>query len=97
MPAIAQQYREAIPLNRAVDFVPGRPNISTLWRWATKGVRGVRLGTIIVGGRRMTTPDMIETFLRALNSGEPLADELDAADLARRGREAGAALEKLGC
>jgi hypothetical protein len=30
-------------------------NVCTVWRWAQRGVRGVKLETFSVGGRRFTT------------------------------------------
>jgi len=94
---LTHSLRDAITLAQAVDYIPGRPHVATVWRWATRGTRGVRLETCIVGGRRMVTPAMIEAFLRRLNDGSPISDALDDADVARRGREAGKALEALGC
>lgn len=98
MPAtLTESARDAVTLTQAVDFVPGRPNISTLWRWATKGVRGIRLATVIIGGRRMVTPRALEDFLQRLNADQPADEEETDADLQRRAREAAAALERLGC
>lgn len=93
---LTHTLRDAITLAQAVDYVPGRPHVATLWRWATRGVRGVVLETAIVGGRRMTTPAMIEAHLRRLNEGGPISDEIDDADVARRGMAASQALEALG-
>lgn len=46
----------------------GRPvNPSTLWRWATKGVRGVRLETIRIGATTATSVEALERFIAALN------------------------------
>ena len=36
---------------------------ATVARWATRGVRGVRLRTFVLGGRRFTTPALIEEFM----------------------------------
>lgn len=93
---LTETLKDAITLSQAVDFVPRRPNVATIWRWATKGVRGVKLQTWLSGGIRVTTPDALEAFLRALNSDSPSLDEFADADLERRGREFDAALEKLG-
>ncbi|MEX1229639.1 MAG: DUF1580 domain-containing protein [Planctomycetaceae bacterium] len=93
---IATRYADAIPLTRAPDFIPGRPNISTCWRWATHGVRGVKLKTVIIGGRRFVTMQSLEDFLAALNVDTGAADE-SPADVKRRGQEACDALEKIGC
>lgn len=42
-----------------------RPNISTLHRWATRGVRGVRLETVAVGHVRYTSVEAVRRFLNA--------------------------------
>jgi hypothetical protein len=45
----------------------GKPiNVSTLWRWATVGVRGIKLDTIMAGGSRSTSLEAIERFFQAL-------------------------------
>lgn len=46
------------------------PHISTLHRWATHGVRGVRLQTTRVGARFWTTAASLAEFLDALNGGK---------------------------
>lgn len=57
---------EFLSLTDAVFFVTGRrPNLSTSWRWSTKGCRGIRLETVIVGGKRLTTIEMVRAFVRA--------------------------------
>ena len=100
MPAatLTDALRDAITLADAVDYIPGRPHVATLHRWASRrGVRGgIRLETYLVGGIRMTTPAAIERFLRRLNGDAPLVDQIDAEDVARRGREADQALAAMG-
>jgi hypothetical protein len=57
---------EFLSLTEAVFLVTGRrPNLSTSWRWSTKGARGIRLETVIVGGKRLTTVEMVRAFIRA--------------------------------
>ena len=57
---------EFLSLTDAVFLVTGRrPNLSTSWRWSTKGCRGIRLETVIVGGKRLTTLEMVRAFIRA--------------------------------
>ncbi|QDV36363.1 DUF1580 domain-containing protein [Tautonia plasticadhaerens] len=52
--------------------LPNRPHVSTVWRWCHRGIRGVRLGTVAIGGRRYTTPALVEEFLARLSeSGGP--------------------------
>ena len=45
-----------VPLTEAVQLLPSRPHFSTLWRWYRRGVFGVRLETVVIGGRRYTSP-----------------------------------------
>ncbi len=94
---LTEKLKDAISLSQAVDFVPRRPHVATIWRWATRGVRGIKLQTWMSGGTRVTTPQALEEFLLALNAGQPADDAETDADLARRAKEASAALEKLGC
>lgn len=42
-----------------------RPSSATVWRWATKGVRGVRLESLRVGGTLYTTQTWVHEFLLA--------------------------------
>ena len=43
----------------------GRPNLSTLHRWRLPGVRGVRLETLLLGGRRVTSAEALQRFVEA--------------------------------
>jgi hypothetical protein len=49
----------------AAKLFPDQPNSSTIWRWHTKGVRGVRLETTVIAGRRFTTREAIDRFVAA--------------------------------
>lgn len=61
----------------ACRILPGRPHVSTLWRWISRGVHGHRLETIVVGGRRFTSRESLERFIDATttsaNDSTPLA------------------------
>jgi hypothetical protein len=37
-------------------------DLSTVWRWALRGARGVKLESMAVGGRRYTTIEAVERF-----------------------------------
>lgn len=54
-----------IGMVQAVEIVTNgyRPSAPTLTRWATRGVKGVRLQTTCMGGRRLTTIENVERFL----------------------------------
>lgn len=45
-------------------------NVSTTWRWATVGVKGVKLETMLIGGRRRTSHEAYGRFLASINSGK---------------------------
>ena len=50
-----------------------RPNAASIWRWATKGIKGVRLATISLGRFRFTTEGALERFITETslaNAGE---------------------------
>lgn len=71
-----------------------RPDPATLHRWCRDGVRGadgsrVRLESVRVGGKRMTTSIAVERFITRLNRGgpAPLA-EADAVKIAHEQSEA---------
>lgn len=60
-------------------------NVSTLWRWATTGCRGVRLETIMAGGSRATSLEAVERFFEALTvQGDPSAPPPPRQTTARR-------------
>jgi hypothetical protein len=75
---------QAIPLSEVPHYVPKRRgkkvHYSTVFRWATKGVRGRVLATALSGGLRYTTIEEVHRFLSAKPSAAHDADgELSAA------------------
>jgi hypothetical protein len=54
---------DLLPLNQAARVLPGRPHISTLWRWHRRGIRGIRLETAVVGGTRYTSRQALQRFV----------------------------------
>ncbi len=57
-----------LSLAEAAALIPGNPAPSTVARWAIHGVRGVRLESFVVGGKRRTSREAIDRFLAALNA-----------------------------
>ncbi len=57
---------EVLSLEDAIKRLPAkgrrRLHLSTIYRWAQRGVRGVLLETISVGGARMTSTQAIQRF-----------------------------------
>lgn len=83
---------ESETLVKLIDAkIPGRPHVSTRWRWALHGVRGQRLESVVVGGVRYTSHEAVRRFLQRLNQPgavpEPpnRAAERASAELAARG------------
>jgi hypothetical protein len=58
--------KPGILLTKVPDHIVGRPHVNTVRRWAGRGVRGVRLRTWLVGGRRYTSAQAIAQFIRDL-------------------------------
>lgn len=57
---------------KALPLVNGkRPHVSTLWRWARKGVAGVKLETRRIGGRFVTSVEALDRFTKQLSEIEP--------------------------
>jgi hypothetical protein len=53
-----------LPVGAAVERVTGqRPHPTTLHRWRLRGVRGIKLETVLCAGRRLTTESAVERFI----------------------------------
>lgn len=72
--AIDLTVEKPIPLGQVpdLDFVPRRRrgrklNVSTVHRWAQRGLRGVRLETLCFGGTKCTTVAAMQRFFEALS------------------------------
>ena len=71
---------ELITLSTAAKELPGRGSrrgvhAITLWRWSKRGIRGVKLETVLVGGIRCTSRQAIARFLErttAAADGQPI-------------------------
>lgn len=64
-----------ITLTEATKLLPGRPHAATVWRFYARGVKGVKLETIVSGGRRFTSREAIARFIArttAASNGAPL-------------------------
>jgi hypothetical protein len=70
---IDSQTETIVTLAQAADQLPRRrrgrkTHISTLYRWATAGCRGVVLETIQVGGTRCTSREGLQRFFERLSA-----------------------------
>jgi hypothetical protein len=63
---------DLLTLGEARSLVPRRrgkhPSLKTMYRWSSRGCRGVRLRTVQVGGSRMTCSTWVMTFLDELTA-----------------------------
>ena len=71
-PAINPFLERVWPLGQARKFLPPmhkkrRPDISTIYRWSTKGLKGVVLETCQVGGTRCVSREAIARFFAQLS------------------------------
>jgi hypothetical protein len=72
-----------IPLSQVPRLFPPRANgktvhISAVYRWAQRGVRGVRLETLKVGGTSYTSMDAVQRFAEELTrASRPTSGELN--------------------
>jgi len=65
--------------------------IPTIWRWRQRGVRGVRLETFMIGGRRFTTQEAHRRFVEATTAA---ADGPQQDTAARTNRQRAAAIAR---
>lgn len=76
-------------LSKALPIVGGkRIHQSTLWRWALRGCRGVRLETLRLGARYMSSVEAVHRY------GERVA-EASAATIAERDAQRAAAVQAI--
>ena len=87
---------QVISLTEATKRLPGRPHLSTIWRWFARGVRGQKLETVIVGGRRYTSVEAIDRFVAATSAAPGTSTPTPPRDRARRQRAAAAACDAAG-
>jgi hypothetical protein len=69
-----------------------RVHIAPFWRWYLRGVRGRRLTTRLIGGRRWVYAADLEAFL-TVDHGSPRAQDTN---VDRRADDAGKLLDALG-
>jgi hypothetical protein len=69
---IDRSSEDVFPLGECPRHLPTRPGkrvwLSTVYRWATSGSRGVRLESLILGGIRYTSAEALARFAAAVTA-----------------------------
>ena len=77
---------QLIPIADVPNYLPRRrgkkTHYQTVYRWATKGVRGSRLVTIKVGGIRYTSLEALRRFANAYGASTEMQTYQDAVEQA---------------
>ncbi len=73
--AIDLTREKLLTFNQAGQSLPGARRISyaTWWRWWRHGIRGVKLETVVVGGRRYTSAAAVQRFVTATTAADSSA------------------------
>ena len=75
----------------------GRPlNVSTIHRWVGRGLKGIHLESIQVGGTRFTSAEALHRFFERLAGRDPVVVRQTSASHMRRVAEAEKVLDKAG-
>ena len=82
--SISISTESLLRLSDVAKLLPGRPRASSIARWAMHGVRGGRLESCLIGGRRYTSREALERFIAATTAA---ADSVKAPPRTTRQRE----------
>ncbi len=79
-----------LKLLAAIEAATGqRPHPATVYRWHTRGIKGVRLVTVRLGGKRLCS---VEAVLRFVQESTAAADGPQPGTIARTSRRRAAAI-----
>lgn len=68
-----------LPLAKAARKVPGRTvSKQTLYRWHSVGIDGVKLETIVIGGRMQTSLEALAKFFAAVTKAKQSAQRTES-------------------
>jgi hypothetical protein len=89
------QAEQMLPLAKLAREVPSRRRSgrgvqpSTVWRWTTKGIKGIRLESAVIGGIRFSSREALHRFFAATTAA---ADGITAPPVVRTKRQREAAI-----
>lgn len=82
------QRERPLTLAEAARTLPGRRgrpvSQAAVYRWCVRGVRGVKLESVRVGGQLFTTAEALARFLEALNSDDPSKQRKQTRDVLKK-------------
>ena len=62
---------DLLTLRQAAQLIPsrsGRPiDVSSIWRWTLRGIKGKRLESVSLGGQKYTSRQALARFVSAIN------------------------------
>lgn len=85
---------DVVSLNDAAKILPNRPHVSTMWRWYKRGVRGIRLETAVLGGKRYTSKEAIQRFVERTTEAHDRGGAAPTKPINETMRQRRAAIEK---
>jgi len=80
---------ELVPIRDVPKHLPPRPtgkrvHISAVYRWLLRGIRGVRLESLKIGGTTYTSKEALQRFADRLTSPAHVSDTVPATTLTRK-------------
>lgn len=88
---IDHRHEHLLTLAQAAATLPRfsgkRIHVSTIYRWSSRGLRGVRLETLRVGGRMCTSEEALQRFFERLSDPAPGQARPSLSEAARRAEE----------
>ncbi len=86
-----------ITLSEACRLIPpSGVSPATMARWIQRGVRGAKLATIVIGGRRFTSREAISGFIAAQNADDSPTPTVSPAQRTRQAKAAQQELARAG-
>lgn len=78
-----------VPLRDVPRCLPPRPSgkrlhISAVYRWTLRGVKGIRLETVKIGGTTYTSREAIQRFSERLSGADSVPDVVNPVSRARQ-------------
>jgi hypothetical protein len=57
-----------LTLPETARLLPGHVHVSTIHRWRLRGAKGIKLETVLIGGRRYTSREAVARFAAAVTA-----------------------------